>query len=201
LDRATARRWKGCAPDGLPAACPPNVDANLGANTDLIVMTMNLLRTTLTAFLFHGLAFAQAGFAVLPAGQPALAAIRPTLQNALPLAVVEVGGNPSVRVHAAVVTPAVPVGSPLFLLIGTPNAAPIAVPPPLLFAGYGLPGFLAMSEILIAPSVTVAGTFGTPPFPLPIPPGLGALGHCLTAQIAVFVPGGIGLTGATGIVL
>jgi hypothetical protein len=162
---------------------------------------MNLLRTTFATFLLQGLACAQVGFAVAPAGQPALAAIRPTLQNTVPLAVVEVGGNPNFRIHAAVVTPAVPVGSPMFLLIGTPNAAPIAVPPALLFGGYGLPGFLAMSEILVAPSVTVAGTFGTPPFAVPIPPGLGALGHCLTAQIAVVVPGGVGLTGATGIVL
>ncbi len=162
---------------------------------------MNTFRTLSSSLLFATVATAQVGFAVAPSGQPALAAIRPTLQNTVPLAVAEVAGNPAFRIHAAVVTPAVPVGSPMFLLIGTPIAAPIPLGPPLLFPGYGLPGFLAMSDILVLASVTVAGTQGTPPYNVPIPPGLGALGHCLTAQIIVFVPGGIGLTGATGIVL
>ncbi|HEX5053140.1 MAG TPA: hypothetical protein VFZ65_15300 [Planctomycetota bacterium] len=162
---------------------------------------MNAIRTLLTSLLLGTAATAQLGLAVAPSGQPALAAIRPTLENTIPLPVVEVAGNPNFQIHAAVVTPAVPVGSPMFLLLGPPAAAPIAVPPPLLFPGYGLPGFLGMSEISLIVPMTVAGTFGTPSYHLPIPPGLGALGHCLTAQIAVFVPGGIGLTGATGIAL
>jgi hypothetical protein len=162
---------------------------------------MSAIRTLAAAFLLGAIATAQVGVAIAPAGQPVLAAIRPTLQNTVPPAVVQVAGNPGLRVHCAVVTPAVPVGSPMFLLVGTPVAAPIAIGGPPLFPGYGLPGFLAMSDILLLAPVTVAGTFGTPPYPLPIPAGLGALGHCLTTQIAVFVPGGIGLTGATGVVL
>ncbi len=162
---------------------------------------MNTFHTLLSTFALTAAAVSQVGIVVGPAGQPALAVIRPTLQNTLPLAIAQVAGNPNFRIHAAVVTPTVPVGSPMFLLIGTPSAAPIALGAPLLSPAFGLPGFLAMSNILVAAPVTVAGTFGTPPYSLPIPPGLGALGHCLTTQIAVFVPGGIGLTGATGIVL
>jgi hypothetical protein len=162
---------------------------------------MNKLHLVVSSLIFTAASVAQSGFAVLPAGQPALAGMRPTLQNAVPLPVVEVAGNPAFAIHAAVVTPAVPVGAPMFLLLGPPNAAPIAIGAALLAPAYGLPGFLAMSDISLMASVTVAGTFGTPPLPLPIPPGLGALGHVLTAQIAVLVPGGVGLTGATGIVL
>lgn len=162
---------------------------------------MTAIRTALTACLFTTAALAQGGFAVAPAGQPALSAIRPSLQNTLPLAIVEVGGNPNFQIHAAVVTPSVPVGSPMFLLLGPPSAAAITVPDPLLAPAYGFPGILRMSEVSLLVPMTVAGTFGTPPYSLPIPPGLGALGHCLTTQIAVLVPGGIGLTGATGIVL
>ncbi|MFY9342037.1 MAG: hypothetical protein WAT39_06090 [Planctomycetota bacterium] len=162
---------------------------------------MNAPRALLSCLFSAAALSAQVGIAVAPSGQPALAAIRPTLQNTLPLAVAEVAGNPGFQLRAAVVTPAVPVGSPMFLVIGTPAAAPIALGAPLLFPGYGLPGFLAMNSILVIAPMTVAGTLGTPPYSLPIPPGLGALGHCLTAQIAVVVPGGFGLTGATGIVL
>lgn len=162
---------------------------------------MNHVPSLLSTLLLTTLASAQVGFAVAPAGQPALAGIRPTLQNTVPLAVVEGAGNPNFRIHAAVVHPAVPVGSPMFLLLGTPAPAPIALGAPLLSPAYGLPGFLPMSQILVSAPVTVAGTLGTPPYSLPIPPGLGALGHVLTAQIAVFTAAGIGLTGATGIVL
>jgi hypothetical protein len=144
---------------------------------------------------------AQTGLPLAPAGQPALAAIRPTLQNTVPAAVVQVAGNVNLRVHAAVVTPAVPIGTPIFLLIGTPIAAPFAVGAPLLSPAYGLPGFLAMADLLVIQPMTVAGTFGTPPYSLPIPPGLGALGLTLSTQIAVATAAGFGLTGATGIVL
>ncbi len=162
---------------------------------------MNTLRLLSACALLAATATAQVGFAVAPAGQPALAAIRPTLQNTVPLAIVEGAGNPNFRIHAAVVTPAVPVGQPIFLLIGAPTAAPIALGAPLLFPGHGLPGFLAMSEIFVIAPVTVAGTFGTPPYALPIPAGLGALGHCLTAQTLVLMPGAFSLTVATAIVI
>src|SRR5688572_28835485 len=107
---------------------------------------MNTFRTLIACALLSAAATAQVGFAVAPAGQPALAAIRPTLQNTIGLAAVEAAGNPNFRIHSAVVTPAVPVGQPIFLLLGTPNAAPIALGAPLLFPGHGLPGFLAMSD-------------------------------------------------------
>lgn len=162
---------------------------------------MNAIRASLTAFLLNAAALAQGGFAVAPAGQPALAGIRPTLQNTLPLAIAEVAGNPNFRIHCAVVTPAVPVGSPMFLLLGPPAAAAFPVPPALLSPAYGMPGWLPMAEISLIVPMTVAGTYGTPPYSLPIPAGVGPLGHFLTAQIAVLVPGGFGLTGATGIVL
>jgi hypothetical protein len=163
---------------------------------------MNALRTILAplAVLFAtAVATAQVGGAILGAGQPVLAAIRPTLQNVLPLPVVQAAGNPNFRIHAAVVHPQVPVGSPIFLLLGTPSAAPIPLPAGVLSPLYGAPGTLAMTEILAVVPVTVAGTMGTPTYHLPIPPGLGALGHFLTAQILVATPGGWALTGATGI--
>lgn len=165
---------------------------------------MTTLRSFLPALLFvatAATATAQVGVAIAPSGQPALAAIRPTLQNAQPLAVVEVGGNPAFQLRAAVVTPAVPVGAPIFLLIGTPVAAPIPLGAPLLNPAWGSPGHLAMSEILVLAPMTVAGTMGTPPYNLPIPAGLGALGLTLSTQIAVWTAAGWGLTGATGIVL
>ena len=162
---------------------------------------MNALRTCSAALFLAMTTAAQVGVALAPAGQPALAAIRPTLQNAVPLAVVEGAGNPAFQIRAAVVTPAVPVGSPMFLLIGTPSAASLPLAAPLLNPAYGLPGWLAMSDLLVVAPMTVAGTFGTPPYNLPIPAGLGALGLTLSTQIAVATPGGFGLTGATGIVI
>ena len=162
---------------------------------------MNPRHTLLSALLFATAAASQNGVALAPSGQPALAAIRPTFQNALPLAVAEVAGNPAFQVRAMVVTPAVPVGTPIFLLIGPPIAAPFPLGAPLLNPVWGLPGFLAMSDVLVAAPMTVAGTQGTPPFNLPIPPGLGALGLTLSMQIAVLSPAGFGLTGATGLVL
>jgi hypothetical protein len=162
---------------------------------------MNLFRTLSSALLFATAAAAQVGLALAPSGQPALAAIRPSFQNALPLGVVEVGGNPAFQIRAAVVTPAVPIGTPIFLLIGTPIAAPIPLGAPLLNPAWGLPGMLAMHDILVLAPMTVAGTFGTPPYSLPIPPGLGALGLTLSTQIALFTAAGWGLTGATGIVI
>jgi len=165
-------------------------------------LTMNALTKTLAplATLFATtVAIAQVGGAIAGAGQPVLAAIRPTLQNALPLPIVQVVGNPNFRIHAAVVHPQVPVGSPIFLLLGLPSAAPIPLPAGLLSPLYGAPGTLAMSEILAVVPATVAGTMGTPPVSLPIPQGLGPLGHFLTAQILVVAPGGFALTGATGI--
>ena len=167
---------------------------------------MTTLRSFLPTLLFvataaTATATAQVGLALAPSGQPALAAIRPTLQNALPQAVVEVGGNPALQLRAAVVTPAVPVGAPIFLLIGTPVAAPIPLGAPLLNPAWGLPGHLAMSEILVLAPMTVAGTMGTPAYNLPIPAGLGALGLTLSTQIAIWTAAGWGLTGATGIVI
>lgn len=162
---------------------------------------MKTLPVVLISLLLGATGQAQAGLALAPSGQPALAAIRPTLGNTIPLAVVEVAGNPAFQIHAAVVTPAVPAGSPMFLLFGPPLPPPIPLGAPLLFPGYGLPGLLAMPNVTVAAYVGLAGTLGNPPYSLPVPPGLGALGLCLSAQIAVFVPGGIGLTGATGIVL
>jgi hypothetical protein len=161
---------------------------------------MNATRCLLCSFLLAAAAPAQLGVAIA-SGQPVLAAIRPTLQNTLPLAIVEAAGNPQFRIHAAVVTPAVPVGAPIFLLIGWPVAAPIPLDAPLLSPAFGLPGTLAMSEIVVMAPMTVAGTYGTPPYALPIPPGLGPIGHCLTTQIAVWTAAGWGLTGATGIVI
>ncbi len=161
---------------------------------------MNATRNLLCCFLLAAAAPAQVGIPIA-AGQPLLAAIRPTLQNTVPLAMAQVGGNPAFRIHAAVVTPAVPVGAPIYLMIGLPVAAPIPLGAPLLSPAFGLPGTLAMPEILVMASMTVAGTNGTPPYALPIPPGLGPLGHCLTTQIAVWTAAGWGLTGATGIVI
>jgi hypothetical protein len=154
----------------------------------------------LPSLLLTALAIAQNAAPLAPSGQPALAAIRPTLRNTLPLPVVEVAGNAAFAVHAAVVTPLVPAGSPMFLLLGFPTA-PSTLGAPLLFPGYGLPGILAMPNVVAGVYVGVAGTLGNPPFPLPLPPGLGPLGIALSTQIAVFVPGGLGLTGATGIVI
>ena len=143
---------------------------------------------------------AQAGVALAPSGQPVLAAIRPHPLFMVPLAVVEVAGNPAFQIHSEIITPAVPPGSLMLLLLGTPNPPPIPVGPPL-FPGYGLPGWLAMDNILAIAFAGVAGTAGNPPYLLPIPPGLGPLGLCLSAQNVVFVPGGLGLTGATGIII
>jgi len=158
------------------------------------------LLPTVSSLLLAAASAAQVGMALAPSGQPALAAIRPTLRNTVPLAVVEVAGNAAFQVHAAVVTPLVPVGSPMFLLIGFPTG-PSTLGAPLLFPGYGLPGILAMPNVVVGVYAGVAGTLGNPAFPLPLPPGLGALGLALSTQIAVFVPGGLGLTGATGIVI
>jgi len=152
----------------------------------------------LASFVLAAAGTAQLDPALLPSGQPALAAIRPELVNALPQPIVQVFGNPNLLVHSAVVTPIVPAGSPMVTLIGVPTAAPLPIAGPPLFGGYGLPGFLAMSQVLVL-SPGVAGTFGSPPFSLPIPAGLGPMGIALSTQIAVFTPGGIGLTGATGI--
>ena len=157
-----------------------------------------IVRAALAASLTVASLAAQGSVPQFPAGQPALAAIRPTLSNTVPAAIVQVAGNPALVVESVVMTPIVPAGQPMFTLIGTPTAAPIAIGGPPLFAGYGLPGFLAMDTILaVSPGVT--GTFGSPPMTLPIPPGLGPIGVALTAQIAAFTPGGIGLTGAVGI--
>ena len=160
---------------------------------------MNLL-PALIPLLLCSLVTAQGAMALAPSGQPALATIRPTLRNTVPLAVVEVAGNPGFQVHSAVVTPIVPAGSPMFLLIGFPVPPPVPIGAPL-FPGYGLPGLLAMPNVVVAVYTGVAGTLGNPAYSLPLPPGLGPLGLALSTQIAVFVPGGIGLTGATGIVI
>ena len=72
---------------------------------------------------------------------------------------------------------------------------------PLLFPGYGLPGLLAMPNVVVAVHTGVAGTLGNPAYSPPLPPGLGPRGLALSTQFAVFVPGGLGLTGATGIVI
>lgn len=88
----------------------------------------------------------------------------------------------------------------MFLLLGFPTApTPIGGPP--LFPGYRLPAILAMPNVVAAVATGGAGTFGNPLYPLPLPPGLGPRGLALSAQIVVFVPGGLGLTGATGIVI
>ena len=162
---------------------------------------MNLLPFIASTLLVVAAGTAQGALALAPSGQPVLAAIRPTMRNTVPLAVVEVAGNPAFQVHCAVVTPAVPAGSPMFLLIGFPVPPPVPMGAPLLFPGYGLPGWLAMPHVVVGVYVGVAGTLGNPAYPLPLPPGLGPLGLALSTQIAVFVPGGIGLTGATGIVI
>ena len=161
------------------------------------IHAMNLL-PVVASLLLCAVASSQNGPPLFPAGQPALAAIRPELQNTLPPPIVQVFGNPALIVHSAVLTPIVPAGSPMFTLIGVPIAAALPLGAPPLFAGYGLPGHLQMSNILVV-SPGVAGTFGSPPYTLSIPPGLGPIGRVLSAQIAVFVPGGIGLTGAIGI--
>ncbi|MEO6598045.1 MAG: hypothetical protein ABIP94_25150 [Planctomycetota bacterium] len=162
---------------------------------------MKTLPLVLFTLLLGTVAPAQVGLALGPSGQPALAAIRPTLQNTVPAAVVQAAGNPMLRVHSAVITPAVQVGSPMFLLLGFPTTAPLPLGAPLLFPGFGLPGFLAMPEVVVIANAGLAGTMGNPAYPLPLPPGLGPLGLAVSAQILVLAPPGLGLTGATGIVI
>jgi len=136
-----------------------------------------------------------------PSGQPALAGIAPVGLFTVPLAVVEVAGNANFQIRSAVVTPIVPAGRPMFLVLGFP-AAPIAVGAPPLDPAYGLPGLLPMSAFWSIDYVGVTGTLGNPPHALPIPPGLGPLGLVLMGQIAVLGPAGsFGLTGAMGIVI
>jgi hypothetical protein len=134
-------------------------------------------------------------------GQVGIGTVRPMLLNTLPRSVVAVAGNPGLQIHTAVVHPAVPAGAPMFLLIGFPARSLVAFPPALLNPTYGLPGLLAMPAIAVGAYVGPAGTAGNPAYALPIPRGLGSLGHVLSVQNAVFTPGGIGLTGAIGIVI
>jgi hypothetical protein len=153
------------------------------------------------SLLLGAIATAQDAMFLAPSGQPVLAAIRPTLRNTVPLAVVEVVGNPAFQIHSAVVHPGVPAGSPMFLLIGFPVPPPVPFPPALLNPIYGLPGLLAMPNVAAAAYVGVAGTLGNPAYSLPLPPGLGPMGLTLSVQNAVFTPGGIALAGATGIII
>lgn len=153
------------------------------------------------ALLLGTIGTAQDAMFIDASGQIGLATIRPMLLNTVPRSVVAVAGNPGLQIQSAVVHPAVPADSPMFLLIGFPAASLVPVPPALLNATYGLPGLLAMPAIAVGAYVGVAGTTRNPAYALPIPRGLGSLGHVLSVQNAVFTPGGIGLTGAIGIVL
>jgi hypothetical protein len=58
-----------------------------------------------------------------------------------------------------------------------------------------------MPSVLLGIPAGVTGTITNPPFPLPIPPGLAGFGHVLTAQMVVLAPAGIGLSGASGIII
>jgi hypothetical protein len=143
---------------------------------------------------------AQACGGLVPSGQPVLAAIRPACRNLVAPAVLWAAGNPAFQFHAPLVHAAVPLGRPMFLLIGTPVPPPIPIGPPILDPALGLPGLLAMNRILFVLPASVSGTLGVPPVPFPLPATGGPLGLVLSAQILVSMPGGtFGLSGATGI--
>ena len=165
---------------------------------------MNVLRVLPAVLLSLSVAAAAdaqvACAAIAPSGQALIpATMNPTCRNTNG-GVAAVFGNPAFALHNAVVAPCVPPGNPMLLLLGPPVPPPLPLGFPVINPACGLPGWLAMTKIWITLPAGVSGTFGNPPVPVPIPPGLGA-GPLMIAQTAVLTPGGIELSGATIVVL
>jgi hypothetical protein len=161
---------------------------------------MRVLPLVLMSLFLDGTGAAQGCVALAPSGCVCLRApsTRPTCRNAIAAIC---GGNPNFQIHSAIVTPCVPAGLPMFLVLGFPVPPPVPIPAPPADPVYGLPCLLAMPSVAAAAYTGVTGTFGNPAFPLPIPPGLCGIGLALSAQTAFFGAGGIGITDATGITL
>jgi hypothetical protein len=164
----------------------------------MIEVVMKVLPFVFLPLLLAGAAPAQGDIPLLPSGCGCLAGTRPTTRNAL---AAWCAGNPNFQIHSAIVTPCVPPGLPMFLALGFPVPPPVPLPVPPANPAYGLPCLLAMPVVVVAAYTGVTGTLGNPAYPLPIPPGFCGIGLALSAQTAVFGPGGIGLSPATGIVL
>ena len=122
----------------------------------------------------------------LPSGQP-LYAGSPTCVGIVAAPVLCAVGNAGFALVGPVAPPPVPPGALRFMLIGSPIAAPLPIPVPPLFPGYGVPGFLAIAPATIFAAFN--GPAGVPvAYPLPVPPGLCGLGIELVAQALVLVP-------------
>jgi hypothetical protein len=128
-----------------------------------------------------------------------LLATRPACVNTVPAGLIG-GGNPNFALRAEIFNACVPVGLPLFLVLGLPGPA-VTIPPPVLDPAYGLPCTLGMPAIAGAAYGGVTHAVNNPAIPVPVPPGLAGLGHAITAQMVIFGPGGIGLSDSSGVLL